>query len=37
MVIRSGFMSEVDGLTVLEHDPGFKIRRDYVITDADLI
>ena len=30
-------MSEVDGLTVLEHDPGFKIRRDYVITDADLI
>ena len=34
---ESGFMSEVDGLTVLEHDPGFKIRRDYVITDADLI
>src|SRR3954453_1066960 len=34
---ESGFMSEVDGLTVLEHDPEFKIRRDYVITDADLI
>ena len=34
---ESGFMSEVDGLTVLQHNPEFKIRRDHVITNADLI
>jgi peroxiredoxin len=34
---ESGYMREVDGQTVLQHDPDFKVRRDYVIADADLI
>jgi len=33
----SGFMREVDGKTVGMHDPGFKSRRDHVITDQPLI
>jgi 2-oxoglutarate-Fe(II)-dependent oxygenase superfamily protein len=34
---ESGFMREMDGQTVLQHNPDFKIRRDYVITDQDLV
>jgi len=33
----SGFMRELDGKTVGLHDPGFKSRRDHVITDQALI
>ena len=33
----SGFMRDIDGQTVAVQDPGFKVRRDYVIDDPDLI
>lgn len=33
----SGFMREVEGKTVGMHDPGFKSRRDHVITDQPMI
>ncbi|MFN3953440.1 MAG: 2OG-Fe(II) oxygenase [Pararhodobacter sp.] len=33
----SGFMRAVDGKTVGMHDPGFKSRRDHIITDQGLI
>lgn len=33
----SGFMRDIDGKTVAIQDPGFKVRRDYVISDPDLI
>lgn len=33
----SGFMRDVDGKTVAIQDPGFKVRRDFVIADPDLI
>jgi predicted 2-oxoglutarate/Fe(II)-dependent dioxygenase YbiX/peroxiredoxin len=34
---ESGFMREVDGKTVATHDHSHKRRRDYVISDQDLI
>ncbi len=34
---ESGFMREVDGKTVMTHDYGHKRRRDYIITDQDLV
>ncbi len=34
---ESGFMREVDGKTVIAHDYGHKKRRDYVVTDQDLV
>jgi peroxiredoxin len=34
---ESGFMREVDGKTVLVHDHGHKRRKDYDITDRELI
>jgi len=34
---ESGFMREVDGKTVAAHDPGYKRRKDFTITDPDLI
>lgn len=34
---ESGFMSEVDGKTVLVHDAGHKRRRDWVIDDPALV
>lgn len=33
----SGFMREVAGKTVGMHDPGFKSRRDHIITDQPMI
>lgn len=33
----SGVMREIDGKTVGVHDAGFKIRRDYVLTDQHFI
>jgi peroxiredoxin len=33
----SGFMRDIKGQTVAVHDPGFKVRRDYVIADPGLI
>lgn len=33
----SGFMRQVGGRTLPMHDPSFKSRRDYVITDPELI
>ncbi len=33
----SGFMREVDGKTVMAQDYGHKRRRDYIITDQDLV
>ena len=35
--VLSGFMRDMDGKTVAMQDPGFKVRRDYVIDDPDLI
>lgn len=34
---ESGFMREIDGKTVPAHDPNHKRRKDYTITDQDLI
>jgi len=34
---ESGFMREVDGKTVLRADPAHKRRKDYIITDQELI
>jgi predicted 2-oxoglutarate/Fe(II)-dependent dioxygenase YbiX len=34
---ESGFMREVDGKTVMKHDPSHKRRKDYTITDDVLI
>jgi predicted 2-oxoglutarate/Fe(II)-dependent dioxygenase YbiX/peroxiredoxin len=34
---ESGFMREVNGKTVMAHDPGHKRRRDYIIADDALI
>lgn len=34
---ESGFMREVDGKTVLRNDPTHKRRKDYTITDQELI
>jgi predicted 2-oxoglutarate/Fe(II)-dependent dioxygenase YbiX/peroxiredoxin len=33
----SGFMQEVDGKTIMVHDHNFKSRRDYHVTDDDLV
>lgn len=33
----SGFMRDIDGKTVAIQDPGFKVRRDFVIENPDLI
>jgi peroxiredoxin/predicted 2-oxoglutarate/Fe(II)-dependent dioxygenase YbiX len=33
----SGFMREVDGKTVLTHDPDHKRRKDYIVADNDII
>lgn len=33
----SGFMRDIDGKTVAIQDPGFKVRRDFVIDDPELI
>ena len=33
----SGFMRDEGGRTVGVHDPSFKVRRDYTITDPDLV
>jgi predicted 2-oxoglutarate/Fe(II)-dependent dioxygenase YbiX len=33
----SGFMRDQGGQTVAVHDPSFKVRRDYTITDPDLM
>jgi predicted 2-oxoglutarate/Fe(II)-dependent dioxygenase YbiX len=33
----SGFMQEVDGKTVMKHDPSRKSRKDYLLQDEDLI
>jgi predicted 2-oxoglutarate/Fe(II)-dependent dioxygenase YbiX len=33
----SGFMREENGKTVGRHDPSFKVRRDYLIEDQELI
>lgn len=34
---ESGFMREVDGKTVLAHDPGHKKRKDHIIEDEGVI
>lgn len=34
---QSGFMRQVDGRTVGVMDPGFKVRRDVILSDAGLI
>jgi peroxiredoxin/predicted 2-oxoglutarate/Fe(II)-dependent dioxygenase YbiX len=34
---ESGFMREVDGRTVAAHDPSHKRRKDYTITDGNLM
>lgn len=34
---ESGFMREVDGKTVRMQDQSFKVRKDYTITDPDLV
>jgi peroxiredoxin len=34
---ESGFMRQVHGKTVLQHDPGHKRRRDHIIQDKDVI
>jgi predicted 2-oxoglutarate/Fe(II)-dependent dioxygenase YbiX/peroxiredoxin len=34
---ESGFMREIDGKTVATHDPNHKRRKDYTITDPNLV